>query len=127
MNSEITMHIDRPDTPEAAGELRHRLRVEGWQSDVTWTEVGSRSAESAVRASGGAEVRRTVAYLASVRAVDGGAPKVWKDGAVPVPPQADAREVMLATSGVTDWISEVLEAPAETVEGADAAEHAVVG
>lgn len=107
-------HTERPATPQAAGELRHRLRIEGWQSDLTWVEVGSGSASGAVRAAGGDDVRRTIAYLASLRALDGGAPRVWKEGAVPVPAQADAREVMLATEGVTEWISEVLEAPVTT-------------
>lgn len=108
------LHNELAETPQAAGELRHRMRDDGWQSDLTWVEVGSRSASGAVRAAGGEDVRRTVAYLASLRALDGGAPRVWKEGAVPVPAQADAREVMVATEGVTEWISEVLEAPVTT-------------
>ncbi len=121
------LYTELPETPQAAGALRHRLRIEGWQSDLTWVEVGSRSASGAVRAAGGADVRRTIAYLASLRALDGGAPRLWKEGAVPVPPQADAREVMLATEDVTDWMSEVLEAPATTIDDDEDEEVGALG
>jgi hypothetical protein len=110
------LRTDRPNTVTAAGELRQTLRDRGWRSDLAWIEVGARSASGAVHAAGGGEARRTVAYLSAVRALDGGALRLWKDGAVPVPPQADVREVMLATAGVEEWISELFEAPATTVE-----------
>jgi hypothetical protein len=105
-----------PRTPEAAGELRHRLREHGWRTDLAWVAVGSRSAGGAVRAAGGEDVRRTVAYLPTLRSLDGGAASVWKHGDVPAPPAADVREVMLATDGVDEWISELFEAPPERIE-----------
>jgi hypothetical protein len=108
----------QPETPEAAGEVRQRLLQEGWQSDLGWAEVGSGSAIAAVRAAGEAEARRTIAYLASLRAVDRGAGRVWKEGNVAAPAEADAREVMLAEPNADDWRSEVFEAPVETVEDA---------
>jgi hypothetical protein len=114
-----------PDTPEAAGELRQRLRERGWRTDLAWVEVGSRSATGAVRAAGG-DVRRTVAYIPALRAIDRGALQMWKDGDVPVPPIADVREVMVATSGVDEWISEVFEAPPEHLEADEAADAALV-
>lgn len=107
---------DRQLTAEAVGELRERLRAQGWSSDLGWTMVGSRSA-LAVAADG--EARRTVAYLASLRAIDGGASGVWKDGDVPAPPEADAREVLTARPGDSDWHSELLEAPVENVASGD--------
>lgn len=106
-----------PETPEAAGEVRQRLRGEGWQSDLGWLEVGVGSAPAAVRVAGDTPARRTVAHLASLRALDQGAPRVWKDGDVPAPREADAREVMLAEPHANDWRPEVFEAPVETVEG----------
>lgn len=105
---------ERQLTEEAAGELRQRLRDEGWRADAGWTAVGS---GSAVQAEG--ETKRTLAYLASVRAVDGGAAKLWKEGDVPVPAEADAREVLVARAGDSEWHSEVLEAPAVTVARED--------
>lgn len=111
---------DQPETPEEAGEVRQRLLHEGWQSDLGWAEVGAGSAIAAVKAAGEAEARRTIAYLASLRALDQGAPRVWKDGDVAAPAEADAREVMLAEPEVDDWRSETFEAPAETVEPARA-------
>lgn len=114
--------IDQLNTPEEAGEVRQRLRQEGWQADLGWADVGAGSAAAAVRAAGDREARRTIAYLASLRALDHGAPRVWKDGDVPVPPEADAREVMVAEPDLADWRSEVFEAPVETVETPEAAE-----
>ncbi len=108
--------IDQLSTPEEAGEVRQRLRQEGWQADLGWADIGTGSAAAAVRAAGDREARRTIAYLASLRALDQGAPRVWKDGDVPVPPEADAREVMVAEPDLADWRSEVFEAPVETVE-----------
>lgn len=108
----------QPDTPEAAGEVRQRLLHEGWQSDLGWVEVGAGSAIAAVRAAGEAEARRTIAYLASLRALDQGAARVWKEGDVAAPAEADAREVMVAEPNADDWRSEVFEAPVETVEEA---------
>lgn len=108
--------IDELDTPEEAGEVRQRLRQEGWQADLGWADVGAGSAAAAVRAAGDREARRTIAYLASLRALDQGAARVWKDGDVPAPPEADAREVMVAEPDLADWRSEVFEAPVETVE-----------
>lgn len=107
---------ETPATAEAAGEVRQRLLSEGWQSDLAWLEVGVGSASAAVRVAGDGPARRTVAYLASLRALDRGAPSVWKDGDVPAPREADAREVMLAEPHATDWRSEVFEAPVTTVE-----------
>lgn len=122
MNVETT---DRALTAEEAGELRARLRSQGWSSDCGWVTVGARSAISAVRAAGGGETRRTIAYLATLRSVDGGAPRVWKDGDVPAPPEADAREVMVADDEANEWQSETFEAPAATVgEPEDADEPA---
>lgn len=112
--------IDQLNTPEEAGEVRQRLRQEGWQADLGWADIGTGSAAAAVRAAGDREARRTIAYLASLRALDQGAPRVWKDGDVPVPPEADAREVMVAEPDLADWRSEVFEAPVETVEAASA-------
>lgn len=106
---------DRTHHAEDVGELRQRLREHGWRSDLGWSDVGSGSAQTATDGAQG-EARRTIAYLATLRAVDGGAGRVWKEGDVPAPPQADAREVLIATPGAPDWYSEVLEAPAETVE-----------
>lgn len=108
--------VDELDTPEEAGEVRQRLRQEGWQADLGWADVGAGSAAAAVRAAGDREARRTIAYLASLRALDQGAPRVWKDGDVPAPPEADAREVMVAEPDLADWRSEIFEAPVETVE-----------
>ncbi|QBI19803.1 hypothetical protein ER308_09705 [Egibacter rhizosphaerae] len=99
---------DRQLTEQAAGELRERLRNEGWSSDLGWTSVGSGSAGAYD------EAHRTIAYLTSVRAVDGGASRMWKDGDVPAPPEADAREVFTAREDDTEWHSELLEAPVET-------------
>jgi hypothetical protein len=107
---------DRPQTPEAAGELRQQLRDLGWRSDLGWVSVGSGSAQAAVKAADGADARRTIAYFPAIRALDGGALRLWRDGDVPVPPEADAREVMVATADGFDWLSEVLEAPATTVD-----------
>lgn len=112
-------HIDQQLTEEAAGELRQRLRREGWQADVGWAEVGSGTAASTLD-----ETRRTLAYLASVRAVDGGAAKLWKEGDVPAPAEADAREVLIARPDDSEWHSEVFEAPAVTVAAGDEAEKA---
>lgn len=109
---------ETPETPEAAGEVRQRLLQQGWQSDLGWVEVGAGSAIAAVRAAGEAEARRTIAYLASLRALDRGAPRVWKEGDVAAPAEADAREVMVAEPNADDWRSEVFEAPVETVEDA---------
>ncbi|GEM_PF-3477211 len=121
MNAETT---DRALTTEEAGELRARLRSEGWSSDCGWVTVGARSAISAIRATGG-ETRRTIAYLATLRSIDGGAPRVWKDGDVPAPPEADAREVMMADGEANEWQSETFEAPAATVgEPSEAGEPA---
>lgn len=116
------IRTQQPETPEAAGEVRQRLLHEGWQSDLGWAEVGSGSAIAAVRAAGEAEARRTIAYLASLRAVDRGAARVWKEGDVAAPAEADAREVMVAEPDAEDWRSETFEAPVETVESAG--EHA---
>ena len=102
-------------TPQGAGALRVRLREGGWSSDLSWVEVGSRTATGAVRTAGG-DVRRTIAYLPSLSAVDRGTPRLWKDGDVPVPSAADVREVMLATEGSDDWLSEAFEAPPERIE-----------
>ena len=110
---------ERPRSAEAAGEARLRLRAEGWRSDLAWSAVSSGSAPAAVRAAGGASARRTIAYVPALRALDGGAGKVWKEGDVPAPPEADAREVMRATAEGYDWESEVFEAPPEAV-GSDA-------
>lgn len=107
-----------PETPKAAGEVRQRLLHQGWQSDLGWAEVGAGSAVAAVRAAGEAEARRTIAYLASLRALDRGAARVWKEGDVAAPAEADAREVMVAEPHADDWRSEVFEAPVETVEDA---------
>lgn len=118
------MCIDEEDNPvttetrtreEAVGELRQQLLAAGWRSDFRWSDVGSATASAAVRAAGGEATRRTIAYLSSLRAVDGGAAKVWMDGDVPAPRQADAREVMLATPADSDWQSETFEAPVVTV------------
>jgi hypothetical protein len=106
----------RPQTVQHAGELRHTLRERGWRADLAWVEVGARSAGGAVSAADGADVRRTIAYVPALRALDGGTPRLWKDGDVPVPPVADVREIMLATQGIDEWISEVFEAPPERVE-----------
>ncbi len=106
----------RPKTLQAAGELRQTLRDRGWRADLAWAEVGARSASGAVSAARGADVRRTIAYVPALRALDGGTPRLWKDGDVPVPPVADVREIMLATQGVAEWISEIFEAPPERVE-----------
>lgn len=106
----------QPETPEAAGEVRQRLRSEGWQADLGWLEVGVGSAPAAVRVAGETSARRTVAYLASLRSLDQGAARVWKEGDVPAPSEADAREVMIAEPQADDWRSEVFEAPAETIE-----------
>jgi hypothetical protein len=105
----------RISTPEAAGALRMRLRDNGWRADLAWVEVGRRSATAAVRAAG-EDVRRTIAYLPSLSALDGGTPRLWRDGDVPVPAAADVREVMLATEDCEDWISETFEVPAQRVE-----------
>lgn len=115
---------DRQLTEEAAGELRQRLREEGWSSDMGWLPVGVGSAPGASRAAGGT-TRRTVAHLPSVRAIDGGAPRVWKDGDVAVPSEADAREVMVAETEADDWQPETFEVPPEQVfdpEDADASD-----
>lgn len=101
---------DRQLSEEAAGELRQRLREEGWSSDLAWATVGSGSASTAQ-----GDERRTIAYLASLRAVDGGAPKIWQEGDVPAPAEADAREVFVTFANDSEWHSEVLEAPATTV------------
>lgn len=101
---------DRQLSEEAAGELRQRLREDGWSSDLAWATVGSGSASTAQD-----DERRTIAYLASLRAVDGGAPKVWQEGDVPAPAEADAREVLVTSANDSEWHSEVLEAPATTV------------
>lgn len=101
---------DRQLSEEAAGELRQRLREEGWSSDLAWATVGSGSASTAQ-----GDERRTIAYLASLRAVDGGAPKIWQEGDVPAPAEADAREVLVTSEDDSEWHSEVLEAPATTV------------
>lgn len=106
-------------TPHGAGALRVRLREAGWSSDLSWVEVGARTAISAARAAGG-EARRTIAYLPSLSAVDGGTRRLWKEGDVPVPSVADVREVMLATETCEDWISELFEAPPERVETEEA-------
>jgi hypothetical protein len=79
---------------ERIERLLDRLREEGWQSDFAWTEIGSGSAQAAVRSGDGGTARRTIAYLPSVRAADGGAGRVWKTGDVPVPAEADAREAL---------------------------------
>lgn len=121
---------DRQLTTEATGELRERLRAQGWSSDLAWTTVGSRSAAAIAEGVAEGQAKRTIAYLASLRAVDGGALGVWKDGDVPAPPEADAREVLTARPGDTDWHSELLEAPAESVESvheADADAEATAG
>lgn len=103
-------NTDRQLSEEAAGGLRQRLREEGWSSDLAWATVGSGSASTAQ-----GDERRTIAYLASLRAVDGGAPKVWQQGDVPAPAEADAREVLVTSDDDSEWHSEVLEAPATTV------------
>lgn len=108
-------HTERALTPEEAGTLRERMREHGWRSDVGWMAVGTGSSAAVARGEG-ESVRRTIAYLPSLRAVDGGASRLWKDGDVPAPREADAREVMIADPDVSDWQSESLEAPAETVE-----------
>lgn len=113
-----TARSQQLDTPEATGEVRQRLRSEGWRADMYWADVGVSSAPGAVRAADGPTARRTIAYLASMRAVDRGAPRLWKDGDVPAPPEADAREVMIAEHGVDEWRSETFEAPVQTVEAA---------
>lgn len=116
--------VTRPNAVEnatEAGALRQRLRLHGWRSDLAWIDVGARSASGAVSAAGGGDVRRTLAYLPALRSIDGGAPRVWKDGDVPAPSVADVREVMLATDGVAEWISEVFEAPPERVADDDPA------
>ena len=105
-----------PVTADAAGQLRERLRAAGWRADVRWTAVGSGSAAAAVAAAEAARQApptRTIAYLSSLRTIDGGAPRVWTEGDVAVPHVADAREVMSAHDG--EWISHTLEAPARTV------------
>lgn len=107
-------------TPEAAGALRHTLRARGWRTDLAWAEVGARSAAAAVRAADGEDVRRTIAHLPSLRALDGGAPRVWCAGDVPVPAVADVREVMLATDGADEWLSEHFEVPPAHIEPVDA-------
>lgn len=104
------------DTPEVAGEVRQHLRSEGWQADLYWTEIGVGSAPVAVRAAGGVAARRTIIYLVSLRSVDQGAARLWKEGDVPAPPEADAREVMVAEPGEAEWQSETFEAPAEVVD-----------
>lgn len=110
---------DQQLSPEVAGELRQRLREDGWRSDMGWAKVGAGSAALAQQ-----DARRTIAYLASLRAIDGGAGKVWQEGDVPAPAEADAREVFVARAADTEWHSEVLEAPATTVaSGADSADH----
>jgi hypothetical protein len=101
----------RPQTAEAAGELRQRLRAAGWRTDVGWSDVGSRSAQVAVQGAGGAPTRRTIAYVPRLRAVDGGAGRLWMDGDVAAPPEADAREVMIARPDSDEWQSETFEAP----------------
>lgn len=103
---------DRQLSEEEAGELRQRLRESGWSSDLAWANVGSGSAATAQ-----GEARRTIVYLASLRAVDGGAAKVWQEGDVPAPAEADAREVFVTSDEDSEWHSEVLEAPATTVAG----------
>lgn len=110
MTEHDEQHTDRQLSEEAVGALRQRLRDDGWRSDVGWATVGSGSAAIAQ-----GEARRTIAYLASLRAVDGGAAKVWQEGDVPAPPEADAREVLVTGDDDSEWHSEVLEAPAETV------------
>jgi hypothetical protein len=124
-HEESTTTETRPDTPEAAGEVRQRLRRAGWQSDFAWIEVGAGTAPAAVHAAGEEEARRTIAYLASLRSVDQGAARVWREGDVPAPHEADAREVMVAGPDVADWHSEVFEAPAETVEHVETDDEAV--
>lgn len=113
----MTEMTDRQLTEEAAGELRQQLRRDGWRSDLAWAAVGVGGAVSAE-----AEARRTIAYLASVRAVDGGSARIWKEGDVPAPVEADAREVFVAHADGTEWHSETLEAPALTVAGTSAPE-----
>ena len=105
----------RPQTVEAAGELRQQLRAAGWRTDVGWCDVGSRSAQVAVRGAAGGPSRRTLAYVPALRALDGGASKLWMAGDVPAPPEADAREVMVALPDADEWQSEVFEAPVERV------------
>jgi hypothetical protein len=112
-NTEITR--PRPTTPAEAGVERQRLRQRGWRSDLAWAEVGSRSAAAAVKATGG-DTRRTIAYLPALRSLDGGSLRLWRDGDVPAPATADVREIMLATDGVEDWISEAFEVPPASVE-----------
>lgn len=102
-------HTQTPADETAAGELRQRLREEGWQADLAWAKVSSGTATQAVHASGGEPVRRTIAYLSSVRKIDGGASQLWKEGDVASPPEADAREVMVATPDDPDWHSEHFE------------------
>ena len=114
-DQDTTQQTERALTPEEVGELRERMREHGWRSDVGWMAVGTGSSAMTAR-SQGESVRRTIAYLPSLRAIDGGASRLWKDGDVPAPKEADAREVMIAEPDSTDWQSESLEAPVETVE-----------
>ena len=117
-----TEGAERALTPEEVGELRERLRQDGWRSDVGWVSVGV-GASAQVSQEGQEPVRRTIAYLPSLRAVDGGAARLWKDGDVPAPRQADVREVMVADPQASDWHSETFEAPVTTVvHDTDAAE-----
>lgn len=101
---------------EQAGHLRQLLREQGWRTDLGWVEVGARSASMAVRAASGGDVRRTIAYVPGLRSLDGGAPRLWKQDDVPVPPVADVREVMVATGGSDEWMTESFEVPPERVE-----------
>jgi hypothetical protein len=114
----------RPTTPRAAGELRQVLRERGWRADLAWVEVGSRAAAAAVGAADGAAVRRTIVYLPSLRALDGGALQLWREGDVPAPAVADVREVMVAVDGVDEWTSEAFEVPPARVEDGAEAEGA---
>lgn len=99
-----------PMDAETAGALREQLREAGWRSDLAWALVGVGHAGTVQ-----GEARRTIAYLPSLRAVDGGASKVWQDGDVPAPAVADAREVFVTRPDDTEWHSESLEAPARTI------------
>lgn len=116
---QTTTTSDRLGTPEQVGELRQLLREHGWRADLGWAEVGARSASVAVHAAGGDDVRRTIAYLPALRTIDGGALRLWKHDDVAVPPVAAVREVMVATEGLDEWMTETFEVPPEHVEAAD--------